>query len=173
MAAAIARYRKSRSIGVFTSSRRIDFTTIGAGGGSIAHVGQDGLLKVGPQSAGAEPGPACYGKGGTKPTVTDANVVLGRIDPEFFLGGRVKLDRDAARSAVEILARALDLSVEEAAHAVIETVNDNMAIAVRRVTIERGLDYRDFDLIAFGGAGPLHGTELARSVGMRDRKSVV
>ena len=153
--------------GIHVVAPHIDFTTIGAGGGSIAHVGQDGLLKVGPQSAGAEPGPACYGKGGTEPTVTDANVVLGRIDPDFFLGGRVNLDRSAARNAVDTIARALDLSAEEAALAIIETVNDNMAIAVRRVTIERGLDYRDFDLIAFGGAGPLHGTELARSVGMR------
>jgi len=155
--------------GIHVVAPHIDFTTIGAGGGSIAHVGQDGLLKVGPQSAGAEPGPACYGKGGTEPTVTDANVVLGRIDPDFFLGGRVKLDPSAARNAVETIARALDLSVEEAALAIVETVNDNMAIAVRRVTIERGLDYRDFDLIAFGGAGPLHGTELARTVGMRRR----
>ncbi len=153
--------------GINVVAPHIDFTTIGAGGGSIAHVGQDGLLKVGPKSAGAEPGPACYGKGGEEPTVTDANVVLGRIDPKFFLGGRIQLDRAAAYNAVKKVAYALGLSTEEAALAIIETINDNMATAVRRVTIERGLDYRDFDLIAFGGAGPAHGAELARAIGMR------
>ena len=153
--------------GIHVVAPHIDFTTIGAGGGSIAYVGQDGLLKVGPQSAGAEPGPACYGKGGTEPTVTDANVVLGRIDPDYFLGGRMPLDSAAARVAVATVAEPLDLTVEEAALTIVETVNDNMATAVRRVTIERGLDYRDFDLIAFGGAGPVHGAELARAVGMR------
>ena len=153
--------------GIHVVAPHIDFTTIGAGGGSIAHVGQDGLLKVGPRSAGAEPGPACYGRGGTEPTVTDANVVLGRIDPDYFLGGRMTLDSGAARRGVGMIANALGLSVEDAALAIVETVNDNMATAVRRVTIERGLDYRDFDLIAFGGAGPVHGAELARSVGMR------
>ncbi len=153
--------------GIHVVAPHIDFTTIGAGGGSIAYVGQDGLLKVGPQSAGAEPGPACYGKGGTEPTVTDANVVLGRIDPDYFLGGRMPLDSAAARVAVATVAEPLGLTVEEAALTIVETVNDNMATAVRRVTIERGLDYRDFDLIAFGGAGPVHGAELARAVGMR------
>ena len=153
--------------GIHVVAPHIDFTTIGAGGGSIAYVGQDGLLKVGPQSAGAEPGPACYGKGGTEPTVTDANVVLGRIDPDYFLGGRMPLDAAAARAAVATVAEPLGLTVEEAALTIVETVNDNMATAVRRVTIERGLDYRDFDLIAFGGAGPVHGAELARAVGMR------
>ena len=153
--------------GIHVVAPHIDFTTIGAGGGSIAYVGQDGLLKVGPQSAGAEPGPACYGKGGTEPTVTDANVVLGRIDPDYFLGGRMPLDSAAARAAVATVAEPLGLTVEEAALTIVETVNDNMATAVRRVTIERGLDYRDFDLIAFGGAGPVHGAELARAVGMR------
>ena len=153
--------------GIHVVAPHIDFTTIGAGGGSIAYVGQDGLLKVGPQSAGAEPGPACYGKGGTEPTVTDANVVLGRIDPDYFLGGRMPLDSAAARTAVATVAEPLGLTVEAAALTIVETVNDNMATAVRRVTIERGLDYRDFDLIAFGGAGPVHGAELARAVGMR------
>ncbi len=153
--------------GIHVVAPHIDFTTIGAGGGSIAHIGQDGLLKVGPQSAGAEPGPACYGKGGTEPTVTDANVVLGRIDPDYFLGGRMTLDRAAAVAAVDKIASVLELSTEDTALAIVETVNDNMATAVRRVTIERGLDYRDFDLIAFGGAGPMHGAELARAIGMR------
>ena len=153
--------------GIHVVAPHIDFTTIGAGGGSIARVGRDGLLKVGPESAGAAPGPACYGKGGAEPTVTDADVVLGRIDPDFFLGGRMKLDRALAVAAVGKIAGALGLSTEDAALAIVETVNDNMATAVRRVTIERGLDYRDFDLTAFGGAGPVHGAELARAVGMR------
>ena len=153
--------------GVHVIAPHIDFTCIGAGGGSIAYVDRDGLLKVGPQSAGADPGPACYGRGGTLPTVTDANVVLNRLDPEYFLGGEIALERERAVAALTALGSELGLSAEEAALAVVETVNDNMANAVRQVTIERGLDYREFHLIAFGGAGPLHGAEVAAILGMK------
>src|SRR5215475_1492791 len=139
--------------GVPVSALFIDYTTIGAGGGSIAYLDSGGLLRVGPRSAGAEPGPACYGQGGTEPTVTDANVVLGRLDPDFFLGGKMKLDAGLARRALKRLAEMLKLSIEDAALAVLNTAAANMANATRLLTVDRGLDARDFALIAFGGAG--------------------
>ncbi|HLI14789.1 MAG TPA: hydantoinase/oxoprolinase family protein [Acidimicrobiales bacterium] len=145
----------------------IDVTTIGAGGSSIASIDRTGLVRVGPASAGADPGPACYGRGGQDPTMTDANLVLGRLDPGYFLGGELVLDEGRARSAIEPLADTLGLSVPEAADAIIAVAIENMAGAVRLVTVDRGLDYRDFDLVAFGGAGPLHAAELARRLGMR------
>lgn len=145
----------------------IDVTTIGAGGSSIATIDYGGLLRVGPESAGAEPGPACYGKGGTAPTITDANVVLGRLDPSFFLGGELLLNADLAAEAVATVAEPLGLSLEAAAEAIIAVAVENMAGAVRLVTVDRGHDYRDFDLIAFGGAGPLHAAQIANSMGMR------
>ena len=146
----------------------IDLITIGAGGGSIAWVDKGGLLKVGPHSAGAEPGPVCYGKGGTQPTVTDANLVLGRLDPGYFLGGGMPLD--AARASVEIdrLGERLGLSAEDAAQAIVEIANENMANAIRVLTIERGVDPREFTLVAFGGAGPLHAAEVAAALGIPD-----
>ncbi len=134
--------------------------TVGAGGGSIASV-EGGGLRVGPASAGAEPGPACYGRGGTEPTVTDANVVLGRVDPEFFLGGQMRLDRDLARDALARVGGELSLLAEELAEGVCRVVNANMANAIRRITVEQGLDPRDFALVAFGGAGPMHAVFLA------------
>jgi N-methylhydantoinase A len=140
--------------------------TIGAGGGSIAWIDKGGLLHVGPQSAGAEPGPVAYGRGGTAPTVTDANLVLGRLDPEFFLGGAMPLDLEAARAALGKLGEALSLSAEDAALAVVRTVDENMANAIRLIAVERGLDTRDFALIAFGGAGPLHARAVAERLGM-------
>jgi len=140
--------------------------TIGAGGGSIAWIDKGGLLHVGPQSAGAEPGPAAYGRGGREPTVTDANLVLGRLDPDFFLGGAMALDVEAARDALARLGEALSLSAEAAALAVIRTVDENMANAIRLIAVERGLDARDFALIAFGGAGPLHARAVAERLGM-------
>lgn len=140
----------------------IDIRTIGAGGGSIAWIDKGGMLRVGPESAGANPGPACYGQGGERPTVTDANVILGRISPENFLGGTMALDVDAARAAMLTVAEPLNLSVEEAALAVLKIVSNNMTGALRAVLTERGLDPRDFALLAFGGAGPLHVADLMR-----------
>ncbi|MGF1623336.1 MAG: hydantoinase/oxoprolinase family protein [Alphaproteobacteria bacterium] len=144
----------------------IDIRTIGAGGGSIAWIDKGGLLRVGPQSAGAMPGPACYGRGGTAATVTDANVVLGRIDPGFFLGGAMKLDAAAARAAVETVAEAIGKDAEETALAIVRIANNNMVGAIRAVLIERGLDPRDFTLLAFGGAGPPHLADLMIEAGI-------
>ena len=146
----------------------IDVVSIGSGGGSIAWIDPHGFLKVGPQSAGADPGPACYGQGGTEPTVTDANVVLGRIDPDYFLGGAWKLDRRRAEQAVrERIAKPLGLSLEDAALGIVDIIDARMADLVRRVTIGRGLDPRSFVLLAIGGAGPLHVGAYAKDVGVR------
>jgi N-methylhydantoinase A/oxoprolinase/acetone carboxylase beta subunit len=139
----------------------IDVHTIGAGGGSIAYVDEGGAFRVGPRSAGARPGPAAYGLGGDDATITDAHVVLGRIDPERFLGGEMRLDRDAAVGAVERLAERLGLSLVEAAEGIVTIATSNMARAIRSRTIEKGHDPREFALVAFGGAGPLHAAELA------------
>lgn len=142
-------------------SRSVDVNTVGAGGGSIARVQLNGALQVGPESAGADPGPACYGQGGTEPTVTDANVVLGRIPPSVQLGGRMELDRAAARDAVATIAEQRETTVEEAAQAILDIVNENMHGALRVVSVERGYDPREFGLVAFGGAGPMHANALA------------
>ena len=138
----------------------IDIRTIGAGGGSIARIDAGGMLVVGPESAGANPGPACYGRGGTLPTVTDANVVLGRISAANFLGGAMGLDAAAARAAIEPIAAALDVSVEKAALAIVRIANNNMVGALHTVLTEQGLDPRDFVLVAFGGTGPPHVSDL-------------
>ncbi|WP_131194966.1 hydantoinase/oxoprolinase family protein [Lichenihabitans psoromatis] len=138
----------------------IDIRTIGAGGGSIARIDTGGMLVVGPESAGANPGPACYGRGGTQPTVTDANVVLGRISAANFLGGSMGLDSDAARHAVAALADPLGMSIEATAHAIVRIANNNMVGALHTVLTEQGLDPRDFVLVAFGGAGPPHVSDL-------------
>ncbi|MCC7060153.1 MAG: hydantoinase/oxoprolinase family protein, partial [Burkholderiaceae bacterium] len=135
----------------------LDIHTIGAGGGSIGWLDEGGLLRMGPQSAGADPGPACYAKGGTLPTTTDANVVLGYLDPEFFAGGKMKLDVAAARSAIEAhIARPMGLTIEEAAAGMYRVACNNMAQGVREVTIKRGFDPREFPIIPAGGAGPIH-----------------
>lgn len=135
----------------------LDIHTIGAGGGSIGWIDEGGLLRMGPQSAGADPGPACYGRGGTLPATTDANVVLGYLDPEFFAGGKMKLDLDAARRAIEEhIARPLGLSIEDAAAGMYRVACNSMAQGVREVTIKRGFDPREFPLIPAGGAGPIH-----------------
>lgn len=139
----------------------IDIHTIGAGGGSIAWIDQGGAFRVGPQSAGALPGPAAYGRGGTQPTVTDANLVLGRLDGESFLGGQMQLDVEAARRAIADLARRLGIDEFDAAEGVLTILNSNMANAIRSRTIQKGIDPRQFSLVAFGGAGPLHGAEVA------------
>ena len=152
--------------GLPVSAPFIDMTTLGAGGGSIAFVNKGGLLQVGPSSAGARPGPACYGQGGDRPTVTDANVVLGRLNPDNFLGGEVKLHTDLAVRAVESLSESLGTSVEATAAAIVDVANENIAEAIRQMTIGRGLDPRDFSIVAFGGAGPLHAAAIARSIGV-------
>jgi N-methylhydantoinase A len=145
----------------------IDVHTIGAGGGSIARVGEDGALTVGPQSAGAVPGPVCYATGGEEPTVTDAHLVLGRIPPSLA-GGEIRLDVEAARRAIlDRIARPLGLSLEAAASGILQIVDNNMVGAIRLVSVERGHDPRDFALVPFGGAGPLHGGSLAAWLGMR------
>ena len=145
----------------------IDIHTIGAGGGSIARVTEDGTLTVGPESAGAQPGPVCYGAGGEEPTVTDAHLVLGRI-PSHLLGGEIPLDVERARRAIdERVARPLGLPLAAAAQGILDIVNNNMVGALRLVSVERGYDPRDFVLVPFGGAGPLHGVDLAALLGMR------
>jgi N-methylhydantoinase A len=147
------------------TSRSVDVNTVGAGGGSIARVQLSGSLQVGPESAGADPGPACYGQGGEEPTVTDANVVLGRIPPRVRLGGKMDLDREAAREAVRTIADERGSSIEAAAQAVLDIVNENMHSALRVVSVERGYDPREFGLVAFGGAGPMHANALADVMG--------
>ncbi|MBI3976912.1 MAG: hydantoinase/oxoprolinase family protein [Chloroflexi bacterium] len=139
----------------------VDLVEIGAGGGSIAWVDSGGKLRVGPRSAGATPGPACYGLGGTDPTITDANLVLGRLNPDFFLGGEITLDVGAARRAVENIARRVGLDVVETALGIVEIANAAMVRAIRVISVQRGYDPRDFALVAFGGAGPLHAGALA------------
>ena len=145
----------------------VELHTIGAGGGSIART-EGGGLRVGPRSAGSEPGPACYGLGGTEPTVTDAQVVLGRIAPQSFLGGRMRLDAPAAERALGGLADALGITVLAAAEGIVAVANGMMANAIRTLTVRKGIDARDFALLAFGGAGPLHGTALADELGIRE-----
>lgn len=144
----------------------VDIHTVGAGGGSIARLDAGGALRVGPESAGAQPGPACYGRG-ELPTTTDANLVLGRLQADQFLAGAMKLYPERARTAVARLAEAMGLGVEAAALGVIRVANASMERAIRRVSVERGYDPRDFALVPFGGAGPLHACELADSLGMR------
>jgi len=138
----------------------IDIRTIGAGGGSIAWIDKGGMLQVGPRSAGADPGPACYRRGGKDACATDANVVLGRINPDNFLGGEMALDASAAREAVAVVAASIDRSVADAALGIVHISNNNMVGALRMVLTERGLDPRDFTLLAFGGAGPVHISDL-------------
>ncbi len=144
----------------------IDIHTVGAGGGSLARVDEGGLLKVGPQSAGADPGPACYGRG-EQPTVTDADLVAGRLVAANFLGGRMGLFPERAQRAIGQLGRAMKCAMDDAAMGVVRVVNANMARAVRLITVERGLDPRQFALLAFGGAGPMHACELAAELGVR------
>ena len=145
----------------------IDVHTIGAGGGSIAHLDRGGMLLVGPRSAGAVPGPVAYRRGGTEPTVTDANIVLGRINPDSPMNGTdTSLDVQGARAAVQRLGEQLRLGLEQTAEAILAVVNQRMAGRIRLMSIERGLDPRDFAMVAFGGAGPLHGGALIREVGV-------
>jgi N-methylhydantoinase A len=145
----------------------VNIHTVGAGGGSLAYE-EAGGLRVGPESAGATPGPACYGRGGTQATVTDANVVLGRVDPEYFAGGTMALDVDAARGAVAALGAELDLAVDELAEGICDVINAKMAQAIRTLTVEKGIEPRDFALVAFGGAGAMHAAFLARELEIRE-----
>jgi len=145
----------------------VDMHTIGAGGGSIARVDEGGMLQVGPESAGADPGPVCYGRGGVEVTVSDANLVLGRLRPDGFLGGRMRLDVDAAYAAMQRLGDAMACSPVEAARGVIAVANEHMAAALRMISVERGVDPKDYRLLSFGGAGGLHVCALAEALGMR------
>ena len=142
----------------------LDIHTVGAGGGSIAYVDSGGLLKVGPRSAGADPGPVCYGKGNTQATVTDANVVLQTLNPEYLLGGRMVVRQDLARAAIGRLAARLGMDVMATAQGIVSVVTANMARAIRVISVQRGHDPRDYTLMAFGGAGPLHAARLAREL---------
>ncbi|MDR5748524.1 hydantoinase/oxoprolinase family protein [Caballeronia sp. LZ029] len=149
-------------------SPSIDIDSVGAGGGSIVWIDAGGGVRIGPESAGADPGPACYGRGGTRPTVTDCNLVLGYIDPDSFLGGEFKLDAQAAwRVVEEVIARPLGVSVPEAAQVVRSVANALMAQAIRIMTVERGYDPREFSYICYGGAGPVHAVDLAHEMGIR------
>ena len=159
-------YRFKKGSGLPVKISVIEMIEIGAGGGSIAGIGPLGLPKVGPRSAGSYPGPACYDRGGEEPTVTDADLALGYLDPDFFLGGRMRLDRDAALRALERISRPLDLDAVEAAWGIHQVVNENMANAARVHAVERGKDPRAYPLFAFGGAGPVHGYRVARALGV-------
>ena len=156
---------KRKVCGLPSGIPMIDVHAVGAGGGSIAHLDNAGALKVGPESAGADPGPAAYGLGGENPVVTDANIVLGRINPTHFLGGRMTIHADLARKVIsEKLASPMNMTVEQAASGIISVVNSNMARAIRVITVERGYNPSDFTLVAYGGAGPLHAVSLAREM---------
>jgi N-methylhydantoinase A len=149
------------------SVQSVSTRTIGAGGGSIGWVDPGGFLQVGPQSAGADPGPACYGRGGEEATITDANLLLGRLDPAYFLGGRLAVDPALARGALERLGARLGRDPVDVASAMVRVTNENMANAIRIVTVEQGIDPRAFVLVAFGGAGATHAAEIADAIGMR------
>lgn len=156
--------RDSISAGYPIKSPVVDIVEIGAGGGSIAWIDRAGSLKVGPKSAGAVPGPACYGKGGTEPTVTDANLIAGRINPEYFLGGDLTVSVDLAREAMAPIAERLGVTIEEAALGVIRLANANMINALKLVSVRRGYDPREFAMIAFGGGGSMHAAALAKEL---------
>ena len=162
-----ARLRRETTVGdVTVRASSVDVRSVGAGGGSIAHVPElTAALRVGPHSAGADPGPACYGQGGAEPTVTDANLVLGYLPAATRLGGEMALDQAAAEQAVGTVARGLGLSVKQAAAGIIDIVNEKMFGALRLISVQQGIDPRDYALIAFGGAGPLHANALARLLG--------
>ncbi|OWJ62063.1 hydantoinase B/oxoprolinase family protein [Inquilinus limosus] len=161
-------HRFKKGSGLPIKAPVIDMIEIGAGGGSIASIDEVGLLRVGPHSAGSDPGPACYGKGGVEPTVTDANLVLGYYDPGFFLGGRMALDKAAAEAAVARVAEPLGLSVEEAAWGIHKVVTESMAAAARVHLVEKGKDPRRYAMVGFGGAGPAHAAGVARVLGVAE-----
>ena len=159
-------YRFKKGSGLPVRQPVIELIEIGTGGGSIARIDALGLMKVGPDSAGADPGPACYGRGGVEPTVTDANLLLGFLNADYFLGGEMSLDRDAAATAIRTkIAEPSGLSLEEAAWGIHQVANESMANAARVHVLERGYDPRRFPLLAFGGAGPVHAYRIAASLG--------
>ena len=141
----------------------VNIHTIGAGGGSIAWI-EAGGLRVGPKSAGADPGPACYGQGGTNPTITDANVILGHIDLDGLLGGKMTLDLEAAKAAMMSVAEPLNMGMEELAQGICDIADAKMADAIRQLTVRKGIDPREFVLVAFGGAGPMHACSTAEEL---------
>lgn len=159
-------HRFTKGSGLPIKAPVIEMIEIGAGGGSIAAIDEVGLLKVGPHSAGSDPGPACYGMGGTEPTVTDANLALGYYDPGFFLGGRMSLDLDAARNAIAGVGARLGLTVPETALGIHKVVVESMAAAARVHLVERGKDPREYSMVGFGGAGPAHAVDVARAMGI-------
>jgi 5-oxoprolinase (ATP-hydrolysing)/N-methylhydantoinase A len=165
-AARVHRFKKGSGLPI--KAPVIDMIEIGAGGGSLASIDEVGLLRVGPKSAGADPGPACYGRGGTKPTVTDANLMLGYYDPGFFLGGRMSLDVDAARSALEAIGAQLGLDAVQTAWGIHRVVTESMAAAARIHIVEKGRDPRRYAMVGFGGAGPAHAAGVARALGVRE-----
>lgn len=143
----------------------IDIKTLGAGGGSIAWVDAGGALQVGPQSAGADPGPACYGQGGREPTVTDANLIMGYLNPDYFLGGEIKLDMELSRKVIlEKIAKPMNITLEQAAEGIFRVINSTMLRGIRMVSLEKGFDPREFTLVSFGGAGPVHAVKLAQEL---------
>ena len=165
---AVASVTAQRGQGYPVLTPVLSLVEIGAGGGSIAHVDPGGALTVGPQSAGADPGPACYGQGGTEPTLTDANLVLGRINPDFFLGGEAKLDAELATKAIrEKAAEPAGLDVIEAARAVIDIANAKMTSALYFISVEQGIDPRDYILVPSGGAGPMQAVAIAKALGVK------
>lgn len=159
-------YRFKKGSGIPILGRVVDMIEIGAGGGSIARIDELGLLKVGPESSGSSPGPVCYGNGGTEPTVTDADLILGYLNPDFYLGGKIKLDFEAAKKTFVDISQKLNISISEAAWGVHEIVNENMANAAKIHATERGKDVRSFTMVAFGGAGPVHSYKLSQLMGI-------
>jgi len=147
-------------------SKMVDIVTVGSGGGSIARCDEGGALRVGPESAGAKPGPVCYGRGGERPTVTDALLLMGYIDPDYFLGGKMELDYDKAKKSIKILSKELGMGYEETLKGIFRVANSKMARTMKRITVERGVDPEDFAILAFGGAGPLHAASIAEELGM-------
>ena len=162
----VTRTAETRIADLPLKTNQIDIVTVGAGGGSIAHLGIAGELRVGPESAGASPGPACYGKGGDRATVTDANMVLGRLSSSYALGGEIKVRPERAEAVVDAIAKPLGLSREAMGEGILKLVNTRMASAIREISIQRGHDPRDFALVAYGGAGPMHAVDLARDLSM-------
>ncbi|WHH58103.1 hydantoinase/oxoprolinase family protein [Petroclostridium sp. X23] len=164
----IAEYTTKRKVcGLPSGVPMIDVHAVGAGGGSIAHIDNAGALKVGPESAGANPGPVAYGLGNEDPVVTDANIVLGRINPNYVLGGRLKINAKLSQKAIKNkIADPMHMTVEQAAQGIISVVNSNMARAVRVITVEKGYNPSDYVLVAYGGAGPLHAAHLAQEIGI-------